>query len=185
MTISIRRAEREDIPTLLSLIDALAEFESLPPPDEAAKRRFAEDGWSSEGRAPRFTAWLAEVSLAANEAAGHEEARFDKVATGSESAESSTTDESKTAAAYAITFETYSSFLARPTLYLEDIFVLPAFRRQSVGSAMMSHLITEARSSGCGRVEWVVLDWNTDAQQFYRGLGASHLTEWQTYRLVL
>ncbi len=188
MTISIRRAEREDVPTLLRLIEALAEFEKLPPPDVAAQQRFAKDGWQTDERRPRFTAWLAEVSSEAEEVIDEEKsAKQDKAGEVEEKVEpeNSRVTPVREAVAYAITFETYSSFLARPTLYLEDLFVLPAFRRQSVGSAMMSHLIAEARSSGCGRVEWVVLDWNTDAQQFYRRLGAAHLTEWQTYRLVL
>src|SRR5262249_32286209 len=81
-----------------------------------------------------------------------------------------------------ITFETYSSFLALPTLYIEDIFVLPDFRRYGVGSALMQHLIQAAKESSCGRMEWVVLDWNTGAQQFYQRFGAQHLTDWQHYR---
>lgn len=89
-----------------------------------------------------------------------------------------------TTAAYAITFFTYSSFLAHPTLYLEDLFVLPEFRRAGVATKMMSRLHDEAVETGCGRMEWVVLDWNENAQRFYEGLGAKRLHEWQTYRLL-
>ncbi len=84
---------------------------------------------------------------------------------------------------YAIVFETYSSFLALPTLYLEDLFVLPEFRKQKVGLALFQTCVREARRRGCGRMEWVVLDWNAIAIRFYEKLGARYLKEWHTYRL--
>jgi GNAT superfamily N-acetyltransferase len=86
---------------------------------------------------------------------------------------------------YAIYLFTYSSFLARPTLYLEDLFVLPEHRRLGLGGAFFKALLAEARREGCGRMEWVVLDWNTPAHRFYRKLGAKPLDDWNTYRLVL
>ncbi len=86
--------------------------------------------------------------------------------------------------AYAIFFETYSTFLALPTLYLEDIFVLPAFRRRGIGGALLRQCIQLAHERGCGRMEWAVLDWNTKAQVVYDGLGARHLKEWYLYRLT-
>jgi GNAT superfamily N-acetyltransferase len=156
LSVRIRRAEREDAPTLIRLITALAEFEHLEPPDAAAQARLIQDGWPEDAGRPRFTAWLAEGET---ENGGRE------------------------AAGYAVTFETYSSFLAQPTFYIEDIFVLPSHRRKSVGSALLRRLIQEAWETGCGRMEWVVLDWNTGAQQFYQRIGARHLTEWQFYRL--
>lgn len=85
--------------------------------------------------------------------------------------------------AYAMLFETYSSFLALPTLYLEDIFVLPAFRGQGIGSALLRRCIELAHERGCGRMEWVCLDWNTKAQTAYEQLGARRLKEWFLYRL--
>lgn len=85
---------------------------------------------------------------------------------------------------YAITFETYSSFLALPTLYLEDLFVLPEARRHGVGGALFRHLAAEAVRRGCGRMEWVVLDWNQLAIDFYDKLGARHMNEWYMYRLT-
>ncbi len=88
------------------------------------------------------------------------------------------------AVAYAITCETYSSFLALPTLYLEDIFVLPDARRHGVGQAMIRYLAGEAVRRGCGRMEWVVLDWNELAIEFYEKLGARRMEEWYTYRLT-
>jgi GNAT superfamily N-acetyltransferase len=84
---------------------------------------------------------------------------------------------------YAIFFETYSSFLARPTLYLEDIFVLPEHRGRGIGSALLRHCIRLAHERGCGRMEWACLDWNTRAQCVYEKLGARRLSEWFYYRL--
>jgi GNAT superfamily N-acetyltransferase len=86
--------------------------------------------------------------------------------------------------AYAVTFFTYSSFLARPTLYLEDLFVLPDARRHGVGSAIFDYLARQAVERDCGRMEWVVLDWNQLAIDFYERLGARRLTGWYTYRLT-
>lgn len=88
------------------------------------------------------------------------------------------------AVAYAITCETYSSFLALPTLYLEDLFVLPDARRHGVGRAMIRYLAGEALRRGCGRMEWVVLNWNQLAIDFYEKLGARRMKEWYTYRLT-
>jgi len=88
------------------------------------------------------------------------------------------------AAGYAFVLETYSSFLALPTLYLEDLFVLPKYRRQGVGYALFKEMVAEAHRRGCGRMEWAVLDWNGLAINFYKRLGATHLKEWQLYRLV-
>jgi len=86
--------------------------------------------------------------------------------------------------AYAIIFETYSSFLAKPTLYLEDIFVLPDERRKNIGKQFFKFLATLANERNCGRMEWCVLDWNTSAQNFYKKFGATHLKEWCYFRLT-
>jgi len=88
------------------------------------------------------------------------------------------------AAGYALTFETYSSFLALPTLYLEDIFVRPEYRGRGAGAALFRRLVEEARRRGCGRMEWVVLDWNRPALEFYERFGAQRLKEWITMRLT-
>jgi GNAT superfamily N-acetyltransferase len=85
---------------------------------------------------------------------------------------------------YAIVCETYSSFLARPTLYLEDLFVLPDARRGGIGQAFFRVLAAEALRRNCGRMEWVVLDWNQLAIDFYEKLNARHMREWYTYRLT-
>jgi len=93
--------------------------------------------------------------------------------------------ESRTPVGYAILFHTYSTFLARPTLYLEDVFVLPEFRGRGIGTAFLRQCADLARSRGCGRMEWTCLDWNKRAQAVYeQRLGARHLTEWFLYRLT-
>lgn len=85
--------------------------------------------------------------------------------------------------AYALFFPTYSTFLARPSLYLEDLFVRPDARGCGVGGALLERLAALAVERGCGRFEWVVLDWNVHAQEFYRALGARLLPEWQLCRI--
>lgn len=87
------------------------------------------------------------------------------------------------AVGYAFVFETYSTFLAQPSLYLEDLFVLPDYRKHGVGYALFMQCVREAKRRGCGRLEWVVLDWNENAIAFYERLGAKHMTEWLPYRL--
>ena len=88
------------------------------------------------------------------------------------------------AVGYAIVFETYSSFLAKPTLYLEDLFVLPEHRGRKIGLRLVRHCRAEARRRGCGRMEWTVLDWNRLAIGFYERLGAKHMKEWLLYRFA-
>jgi GNAT superfamily N-acetyltransferase len=85
---------------------------------------------------------------------------------------------------YAIVLETYSSFLARPTLYLEDLFVLPEFRGRGLGNGLFQNCVTLANQRGCGRMEWTCLDWNTKAQCFYDTIGARRMSEWYLYRLT-
>jgi GNAT superfamily N-acetyltransferase len=84
---------------------------------------------------------------------------------------------------YMILVNLYSSFEARPTLYLEDLFVLPEYRARGIGKAMMRQCIELAWKRGCGRMEWTCLDWNVKAQKFYHKLGARKLSEWYLYRL--
>lgn len=145
----LRRATEKDGPALLRLIEALAHYEKISPPDEAAKQRLLED---LVRQPPRFEAYLAELG---NGPVG-----------------------------YAIIFQTYSSFLALPTLYLEDLFVVPEHRGKKIGYALFRAMVTEAKSRGCGRMEWAVLDWNQPAIRFYEHFGAGRLMDWQVYRLT-
>ncbi|HEX2022729.1 MAG TPA: GNAT family N-acetyltransferase [Candidatus Thermoplasmatota archaeon] len=84
---------------------------------------------------------------------------------------------------YAATFETYSTFRARPLLYLEDLFVLPEHRRAGVAKALLRRLARRAKERGCARVTWMVLDWNVDAQRFYERLGAKREASWWPFVL--
>jgi GNAT superfamily N-acetyltransferase len=84
---------------------------------------------------------------------------------------------------FALYFFTFSTFLGRPSLYLEDLFVLPAFRGRGIGKALLTELARIAQKEGCGRMEWAVLDWNEPAIKFYQELGAIPLDEWKIFRL--
>jgi GNAT superfamily N-acetyltransferase len=92
-------------------------------------------------------------------------------------------DEQGSVAAYAAYFITYSTFLAQPSLYLEDLFVRPTSRRIGIGAAFLRELARIAKARDCGRFEWAVLDWNIEAQQFYQSLGARLLPEWRICRV--
>ena len=83
---------------------------------------------------------------------------------------------------YALYFFTYSSFLAKPTLYLEDIFVSKTARGTGVGEALFNSCLHEARDYGCGRMEWQVLDWNRSAMRFYEKLGAEKIQDLVLFR---
>lgn len=85
---------------------------------------------------------------------------------------------------YAILFYTYSSFLALPTLYLEDIFILEEYRKKGVGQEMFDFCKKLAKKKDCGRMEWAVLDWNTPAIKFYEKNKAKPLKDWIYYRLT-
>ncbi|WP_009961881.1 GNAT family N-acetyltransferase [Verrucomicrobium spinosum] len=151
-TFTLRPATREDAAAFLDLVEALAQFEKLEPPDHAARTRLIEDAF---GPLPRFEPWLAFVP--------------DQAAP----------------VAYAIFLETYSSFLARPTLYIEDIFVDAPFRKQGIGGGLLRKAVELAAERACGRVEWTALDWNVNAQRVYEEkLGARRLSEWFLYRMT-
>ena len=85
---------------------------------------------------------------------------------------------------FAVYFFNYSTWLGRRGLYLEDLYVSPAYRRAGAGKALLKHLARVARSQGCGRLEWSVLDWNMPAIRFYESIGAEPLNEWVGYRLA-
>jgi GNAT superfamily N-acetyltransferase len=89
-----------------------------------------------------------------------------------------------TPAGLAVYFYNFSTFLGRPGLYLEDLFVRPPQRRRGVGKALFRHLAQLAVERRCGRFEWSVLDWNQPAIAFYRSLGAESLIEWTRFRLT-
>ncbi|NER32961.1 MAG: GNAT family N-acetyltransferase [Oscillatoria sp. SIO1A7] len=85
---------------------------------------------------------------------------------------------------YALFFYNYSTFLTKPGIYLEDLFVLSDYRGRGIGKALITYVFQLAKERGCGRVEWSVLDWNEPAQEFYRHLGADILPDWRICRLT-
>lgn len=145
--ISIDKVTPDNFEDFLHLVDALAEYEKLQPPDTAARERLRRHGLSEN---PRYEAYLA-----------RHDGQY---------------------AAYVIYFFNYSSFLAMPTLYLEDIFVLEEHRRKGIGSRLFRFCAERAVESGCGRIEFCVLTWNTPAQGFYEKNMAEKL-DWYFYRL--
>jgi GNAT superfamily N-acetyltransferase len=86
--------------------------------------------------------------------------------------------------AFALFFHNFSTFLGRPGLWLEDLYVRPAYRRQGCAQTLLRALAALARERGCGRFEWAVLDWNTPAIAFYESLGATILPDWRIVRVV-
>lgn len=84
---------------------------------------------------------------------------------------------------FALWFHNYSTFVGRPGLYLEDLYVRPAMRGRGIGKAILVHLARLAVKRGCGRFEWAVLDWNELSIAFYRSLNAMPMEEWTVYRL--
>jgi GNAT superfamily N-acetyltransferase len=148
ISVIVEKVNAETFDNFLGLINKLAEYEKLAPPDEDAKKRLLQDCLSDK---PKYQAFIGKVD--------------DKYVS------------------YVIFFFTYSSFLAMPTLFLEDIFVLEEYRRHGVGKKMFDLLRATAKKEGCGRIEFTVLKWNTPAQKFYEKNKAQRL-EWYLYRLV-
>ena len=148
--LTLRRARKADAKVFLSLVYALADFEKLKHPTNAARSRLLRDGF---GKHRRFDPCIACI---------------DGKPVG-----------------YAIVFETYSSFLAKPTLYLEDIFILPEYRGKGIGLELFRYCVAEAKRRSCGRMEWAVLDWNRNAIRFYDRYGAKQMKDWVMYRLAL
>ena len=149
MSLTLRPANPDDIPTIVDLINALADYERLrheSNPDAEALRAHL------FGPRPYCEVILAEWG---GQVAG-----------------------------FALFFHNYSTFLARPGIYLEDLFVLPDLRGRGIGKALLQQLARLAVDRGCGRLEWSVLDWNAPAIGFYKRLGARPMDEWTVFRLT-
>lgn len=149
MSLHLRPATRNDLETILELIESLAEYEKLRHACVATVDALDQHLF---GEHPR-----AEVVLAEWEGS---------------------------VVGFALFFHTFSTFLAKPGIYLEDLFVKPAFRGHGIGKALLVHLARLASLRGCGRVEWSVLDWNAPSIAFYEKLGARRLEEWSIFRLT-
>jgi GNAT superfamily N-acetyltransferase len=152
----IRDATPADVPLILDLIRALAEYERLTDQvDATAERIHASLFPSASGAIPRAP----DAHCVIGEVEG-------------------------VAAGFALYFFNYSTFLARPGLYLEDLFVKPECRGRGLGKALLLHLVRTAHRRGCGRMEWAVLDWNQPAIDVYEALGARRMADWQLCRLT-
>jgi len=145
----IERATERDVPLILSLIKALAEYERMSNEVVATEAGLRETLFGAHPSAEVV------IGYAGSEPAG-----------------------------FALFFHNYSTFLGRPGLYLEDLFVVPRFRGSGLGRALLTHLATLAVERGCGRFEWAVLDWNEPAIGFYKKLGARPMDEWTIFRVT-
>ena len=149
MTVTIRPATVDDVPTVAALIRALSVYEKLEHEVKMTEAKLRE---SMFGPRPYAEAIIAED--------GGEPIGF------------------------ALFFHNYSTFLAQPGLYLEDLYVHESHRGKGVGKALLAELAKIAVARNCGRLEWAVLDWNVDAIGFYEKLGARPNSEWTVYRLT-
>ncbi|PYM32214.1 MAG: GNAT family N-acetyltransferase [Candidatus Rokuibacteriota bacterium] len=147
--LSIRRATRRDVPTILRLIRGLAAYERLTRQVTATAAQIRRHGF---GRRRYFETLICRRG--------------------------------ERPIGFALYFFTFSTFLARPTLYLEDLFVVPEERGHGAGRALLRELARVAARRGCGRMEWAVLDWNTPSIRFYEKLGAGLRKEWILTRLT-
>jgi GNAT superfamily N-acetyltransferase len=147
--IRIDIALEKDVPIILELIRALADYEKLSDAVVATEEQIRATLFGMHPDAHALLAW-----------------------------------DGDRAVGFAVYFFNYSTFLARPGLYLEDLFVFPEERGRGIGKALLAHLAGIATDRGCGRLEWAVLDWNESAIAFYRSLGATSLDAWTIFRLT-
>ena len=145
----IEPATERDVPVILRMIKALAEYERLSHAVVAT-----EAGLRAALFGPRPAAEVV-IGYAGDEPAG-----------------------------FAVFFPSFSTFLGKPGLYLEDLFVEPRWRRRGLGRKLLKYVAGVAAARGCGRLEWAVLDWNEPAIEFYLGIGATPLDEWTVFRLT-
>jgi GNAT superfamily N-acetyltransferase len=127
---------------------------------------------------------LATYERAPNEVTATEEQLVDVLFGEKPAAEVLLAFESETPVGFAVFFHNFSTWLGRPGLYLEDLFVKPEKRGKGYGHALLVDLAKIARDRGCGRMEWAVLDWNDPAIEFYHKLGAKPMNEWTVFRLT-
>ena len=148
-SITVRAAERTDVPAILAMIRELADFEHLTHLCTATAARLEQELF---GPTPAAEALLA---VSGDQAVG-----------------------------YAIYFHNFSTFLGRRGLYLEDLYVRPSHRHQGCGRALLIAVARIAADHGCARFEWMALDWNTPAIEFYEKLGATQMAEWRLLRVT-
>ncbi len=130
-----------------------------------------------------FIKELAEYEKLSNEVVATEELLTESLFGERSSAEVVIGAYQKEPVAFALFFHNFSTFLGKPGLYLEDLYVRPEMRGKGIGKVMISYLASLAKKRGCGRFEWWVLDWNKPAIQFYQSLGARSMDEWTVQRV--
>lgn len=148
-SITVRAAERTDVPAILAMIRELADFEHLTHLCTATAARLEQELF---GPTPAAEALLA---VSGDQAVG-----------------------------YAIYFHNFSTFLGRKGLYLEDLYVRPSHRHQGCGRALLIAVARIAAERGCARFEWMALDWNMPAIEFYEKLGATQMAQWRLLRVT-
>ncbi len=126
---------------------------------------------------------LAEYERAADRVVGSQGLLDDALFGADPAAEALIAEVDEDPVGFALYFRTFSTWLCRPGLWLEDLYVSPRSRRGGVGRALLAHVARTALERGYGRVEWSALNWNTPALTFYAALGAERLDEWQVHRL--
>ena len=152
----IRPATAQDVPAIIELIKGLAEFEKLSHEVVATEALLHTQLF---GKNPAAEVIMCEVKE------NGESAKW-------------------TTAGFALFFTSFSTFLAKPGIYLEDLYIKPEIRSRGLGKKMLTELARIAVSRGCGRLEWSVLDWNVRARAFYEGLGATPMAEWTVHRVA-
>jgi GNAT superfamily N-acetyltransferase len=132
----------------------------------------------------QFIKELAEYEKLAHEAVATEESLRDNLFGSRKTAEVILAFENEDPAGFALFFHNFSTFLGKPGIYLEDLFVRPKFRGRGYGKALMIELARIAKERDCGRFEWAALNWNTPAVDFYRRIGAQPMSDWTIFRLT-
>lgn len=151
----LRAAAPHDVPALVGLITELATFEQLTHLLEVTPEKLAPQLFGPRPAAEALVAELPGADGVAGQVVG-----------------------------FALFFSNFSTFLARPGLYLEDLYVQPAHRGAGIGQALLRRLAALAAERGCGRFEWSVLDWNANAIRFYEKMGATVMPDWRICRVT-
>ena len=154
---NLRPAQPRDVPAIVGLITELAEFEHLAHLVQVTPETLHPQLF---GDKPVVECWVAEAS------------------------ESSAPGELRHVVGFALFFTNFSTFLGKPGIYLEDLYVQPAHRGRGLGRALLQRLASLAVERGCGRFEWSVLDWNIHAIGFYQSMGADVMADWRICRVT-
>ncbi|HWP17995.1 MAG TPA: GNAT family N-acetyltransferase [Burkholderiaceae bacterium] len=153
-SLTIRSARPSDCADIVALITALAEYEKLTHILDITPEKLRAQLFAERPAAEAVVAEVEEAGAGAR------------------------------TVGFALFFSNFSTFLCRPGLYLEDLFVLPQYRGYGVGKALLKHLGRLAVERGCGRFEWSVLDWNEPAMRFYEAMGATVMPDWRICRMT-